>query len=133
MVDGRGSDTCDVRCVHCICVMVFNVSGGEGVERYMYECMHVWGGGGGGGEETWLHGHVRCVPVCVMMFEGEGGMCTYIRMYLCGGGEEGVIPVNVRCEFVIVLVGGGMDGYIWGVYGSMYISCKCEEAEYVKV
>lgn len=118
MVDGRGSDTCDVRCVHCICVMVF-VSGGEGVERYIYECKYVWGVGGG--EETWLHGHVRCVPVCVMMFEGEGVMGTYIRMYLCGGGEEGVIPVNVRCEFVIVLVGGGMDGYIWDVYESMYI------------
>lgn len=32
-----------------------------------------------------------------------------------------------------MLVGGGIDGYIWGVYGRMYISCKCEEAEYVKV
>lgn len=42
----------------------------------------------GGGGDTWLHGHVRCVPVCVMMFEGEGVMGTYIRMYLCGGGEE---------------------------------------------
>lgn len=68
--------------------------------------------GEGGGRK---HGHVRCVPVCVMMFEGEGVMGTHIKMYLCGGGEEGVIPVNVRCEFVIVLVGGGMDGYIWGV------------------
>lgn len=85
------------------------------------------------GEDTWLHGHVRCAQVCVMMFEGEGVMGTYISMYLCGGGEEGVIPVNVKCEFVIVLLGGGMDGYIWGVYGSMYISCKCEEAENVKV
>lgn len=27
----------------------------------------------------------------------------------------------------------GMDGYIWDVYESMYISCKCEEAENVKV
>lgn len=51
MVDGRGSDTCDVRCVHCICVMVF-VSGGERVERYIYECKYVCGGGGGG-EDTW--------------------------------------------------------------------------------
>lgn len=50
------------------------------------------------GEDTWLHGHVRCVQVCVMMFEGEGVMGTHIKMYLCGGGEEGVIPVNVRCE-----------------------------------
>lgn len=72
-----------------------------------------WWWWGVGGEDTWLHGHVRCVPVCVMMFEGEGVMGTYIRMYLCGGGEEGVIPVNVRCEFVIVLVGAGMDGYIY--------------------
>lgn len=30
MVDGRGSDTCDVRCVHCICVMVFVSGGGRG-------------------------------------------------------------------------------------------------------
>lgn len=84
MVDGRGSDTCDVRCVHCICVMAFVSGGGRGgggVERYMYECMYVCGGGGGGGwwwEDTWLHGHVRCVPVCVMMFEGEGVMGTHI-------------------------------------------------------
>lgn len=45
-------------------------------------------GGWVGGEETWLHGHVRCVPVCVMMFEGEGVMGTHIKMYLCGEGEE---------------------------------------------
>lgn len=54
MVDGRGSDTCDVRCVHCICVMVF-VSEGEGVERYIYECKYVCGGGGGGGR---IHGYM---------------------------------------------------------------------------
>lgn len=54
VVDGRGSDTCDVRCVHCICVMVF-VSGGEGVERYIYECKYVWGCGGGGGR---IHGYM---------------------------------------------------------------------------
>lgn len=41
-------------------------------------------------------------------------------MCVWGGGGEGVIFVNVRCEFVIVFVGGGMDGYIWewmGIYG----------------
>lgn len=55
MVDGRGSDTCDVRCVHCICVMV-SVSGGKGVERYIYECKYVCGGGGGGGGR--IHGYM---------------------------------------------------------------------------
>lgn len=66
---------------------------------------------------------MRCIYIWNDVL-GRGDGCVYIRMYLCGGGEEGVIFVNVRCEFVIVFLGGGMDGYIWGVYGRMYILCK---------
>lgn len=58
MVDGRGSDTCDVRCVHCICVMVFVSGGGRGwrgiyMNVNMCVVVVVVGGWGGGYMVTW--------------------------------------------------------------------------------
>lgn len=79
------------------------------------------------GEDTWLHGHVRCAQVCVMMFEGKGVMCTYKDVSVCvGGGRrggEGVIPVNVRCEFVIVLI-LWVEGWM-GIYGNGWVYMGC--------
>lgn len=70
------------------------------------------------GRIQWLHGDVRCVPVCVIVLEGERRIGTlYCNRCICGREEE--IHGHVRCVCVLVCGWRGRGtveiGYLWGV------------------